>query len=719
MESDALRVQNAYARLNNLPVGASAAQTTAAQERLLTSQQRLSKSQSAMQAGTIAANTSGAKYATAQNGMGMMMAGAAVTGIGLLGASAMKGWIDAAMKMEVAMNNVGIATVNVKGQLTTLNDLQNTAYVTAGKTQFSAIDVMNMAQLAAVNGLNNRASLNAALPLLARGAEIAKIETGSSYQDTVPALVQLSHMFQKYGGKGMNDNIQLAVKSMLLSGATPNELVHTMAYLMPAKNMYGMPASDIFGATALSMNVGLAHGRGGSRIAAMFRAISPTFGAKGSTLTKHNEMLTELQTLGGGTFFKDGKFAGFTNMLEVTMRGLSKIHNQATRMALAGAVFGSAGAVTVSSLASQGAVNRWGNISQMLGPNGLPDVNKMQAQIAGTSQGQLTIFRTNLASIATIMGTQLLPAFHVFVSVLATVTTGIMNFLRANPALVQFVAIFVAITTAAALIAGPIMIAVGAIWLLNAAGALMGIAFLPITLIILGIAAAIAAVVLVIMHWSDITKFFGSLWKNFSAQIGDTIQMFLGPFQAVGQIFMDIFGPMIQGFVKGMWDKLLGMFPILQGVVTLFQHWGDVSKWISGIFDGLGQKVHDLAVSLGLIQNPATKSTYINPGADAAKYKPGQVQATHVLPGDGTVGMKFAVPHVHMPPPAHTGHGGHGGSGGVHFHTTVEIHGADSQTAEELGKKITPHVVKAHSELLRHAVHNTSIIPHSLIPGYN
>jgi hypothetical protein len=81
--------------------------------------------------------------------------------------------------------------------------------------------------------------------------------------------------------------------------------------------------------------------------------------------------------------------------------------------------------------------------------------------------------------------------------------------------------------------------------------------------------------------------------------------------------------------------------------------------------------------------------------------------------------MKFAVPHVHMPPPAHTGHGGHGGSGGVHFHTTVEIHGADSQTAEELGKKITPHVVKAHSELLRHAVHNTSIIPHSLIPGYN
>jgi len=127
----------------------------------------------------------------------------------------------------------------------------------------------------------------------------------------------MSHLFKTYGtpstgGAGaFNNMVNTTVRAMAVSGGTPAELVHTMAYMTGAINAYKMSPEEAITTTALSMNLGLAAGRGGSRLAALYRQIAPTGSGK------HNAALNELQQLGHGSFFHNGQFGGTANMLEV------------------------------------------------------------------------------------------------------------------------------------------------------------------------------------------------------------------------------------------------------------------------------------------------------------------------------------------------------------------------------------------------------------------
>ncbi len=528
VEANSRRLQDSYARMNyasaRLATNPSSPATQYAAQRAQTqydrAQEALGASQTGLQANKLTAGAAAQKAEQSASAMRLIGGGAVITGVGIAGADIVSHWLKAAEAMQTSLTTLKIASVGTNKELASIGD---TAYSVASKTQFSAPQILDMAKLAATNGLNNRAQLAAALPILAQGAEVAMVTKGVSYAQSIPAEVQLAHQFQEYGGKGLQHMVDMSTRALMVSGATPNELATTMSYLMPAMHQYKMSPDDVISATALAMNVGLAHGRGGASLAAMYRAVAPTAGARGSVFTKHNENLTQLEKLGGGSFFNaKGQFEGLTNLLMVTMRGLAgetAKHGQAAAMMMAQAVFGSAGGRAVATMASQGSLDRFKSVEHLLGPNGIESTAQMQGDLAGTTAGGWRIARTNMESFAAIMGTTLLPAFNAVGQAVARVTGALVGFATRHKDITRFVAVFVALATGVALVVGPIMLAVGAFQLLALAGVTTSIAFGPITLIVLGVAAAVAAVTLVITHWNDITRAAVSVWNGLAGTL--------------------------------------------------------------------------------------------------------------------------------------------------------------------------------------------------------
>lgn len=629
-----------------------------------------------------------ANLATAMGGVGKLVAGVGLIGVGLAGVGAMKGWVSAASELQSAMTGVQLATVGTRQQLDQLGSM---TFDIAAKTRFSAPDISAIEKLAATAGLNKRSDLISALPTLGNAAEVALQMKGVSYQESVPAFVQMAHLFQSYGGKKFNSLLDLAGRASVLSGDTPSSLENTLKYIMPAVNAYGLTPEDAISVSALASNVGLSGGRGGgSRIQAMFRGIAPLMSSRGGI---HNRAIDEIQKLGGHQFFKNGNFeqaGGVTNLLKTTMRALRSIPNQAKRMSLLNAAFGTAGGTALSSLATPGAVTRFQSIQGLLGPGGIASTSTMQQAFNSTISGQMATEATDLHSISTILGQQLLPILAPIVHGIVQITGALMSFLSHHKDVAQFVAVFTLVATTAALIVGPILAVAGAMQILTVAGVTTSIAFGPITLAIVGIAAAIAAGVWVWQHWGDIMKALSPVMEFFITPALNAMGQSLS---AVGNFIGILFEPigrMIQAFGK----------------------WADVSHILGNLFSWMGDKLHGFLQFLGILHDGPVKAPGSNPlTIPKSTYKAGQVQPGQVI--GGTVG---GVGGTYIPPIK----GAKGGGGGmapavpitIHVHIAAGAvvnhiapgHGHDpAKIADEVTTRSADALVKGFRDALAHS----------------
>jgi len=509
-----------------------------------------------------AAAAAHANLATAMGGIGKVALGAGLVGVGLAGVGVMKGWVSAASELQSAMAGVQLATLGVgsalqqASQLTTLQDM---TYGVAAKTRFSAPDIANIEKIAATSGLNKRTDLISALPTLANAAEIALQLKGTGYQESVPAFVQMAHLFQAYGGKKFNNLLDLAGRASVVSGDTPATMENTLKYLIPSVNAYGLTPEDAISVAALASNVGLSGGKGGgSRIQAMFRGIAPLLSSRGAL---HNKALDKIEQLGGHQFFTHGNFeaaGGVTNLLTTVMRAMERIPDQAKRMALLNAAFGAAGGTAISSLASEGAVARFHAIQGDLRPNGIASTGQMQQTLNATWVGQTATLATNMQSLSAILGQQLLPVLTPIVHGVVEMTGALVGFLSHHKDVAQFAAIFTLVASTAALVVGPIIAVSGAMQILAAAGITVSIAFGPITLAIVGITAAIAAGVWAWQHWGDIMR-----WAR------DHMVLLHNAIFALSVLIPPL------GLAIG-------------AGVLIFQHWGDITRTVGDALGALG-----------------------------------------------------------------------------------------------------------------------------------
>lgn len=422
-----------------------------------------------------------AEQARMNTGMGLLVAGGLVTGVGLAGVAAMKGWVDAATQVQDAMAGVSIAT---RGTQSDLQHIQQVAYTVSGQTQFSAPDVLAMAKLAATGGINNRTTLATMLPTLAQAAEIEYRLKGVSYQESVPAMVSIAHQFQSYGAQpGMNPQqaatantafqslIGRVVQAQTVSNLTPTELERSLAYLTSAHAGLGVSPAQAIEFTAFASNVGLTGGQGGgARLRAFFQRLAgPGVNAKGQPASNAwSQSLADIQQRGGGSFFDDkGTFGGVQNAFAIIAKASASFGaNQQQRLQEMTAAFGAPGSMIATVGSTPEAMARQKQLQQAFATDPIAFTRLAQMGLNATLIGQTITLGTNMHNLAAELGTALLPAATAALHGLVTLTGGIADFGAAHPRAVQAVAALTAAVTALALISGPILLIRGAMLLL-------------------------------------------------------------------------------------------------------------------------------------------------------------------------------------------------------------------------------------------------------------
>ncbi len=496
--------------------------------------------------------------------MAMLAGGLALTGAGLAGVRIMDTWVTKAGAMQDALVQVGIAA---KGTQDQLRDLYGQSFQVASQTQFSAPQVLDMEQMMARMGFRDltnkqtqRQVIGQAVPEFARAAEIDAHFQHVSYQSVVEALTQQAHMFGTYSGAALAKNVAYATGAGLSSGMTPQQQANTLRYLVPAQRTLGMTPLDAFSLAALGNQTGLTMGRGGSNIGALFRYMTPGGSAA------HRRGMAEVQQLGGGMFFnQQGNFKGVENALRIVNQFMKDAPNGVTRMMALTDTFKVQGAQAASVLGSDAALKQFEAIRQNVGSYTPERLVGVQGQLNATLPGQMTTLQTNLQSIQALLGQQLLPAVVPVIHAFVELTGGILTFLRTHQGVAQFIATFTAVATAAALIAGPVLIAAGAFGILSAAGLTLDLAFLPFTAIVLGIVAAVAAVTLAVTHWGDIMAWVGqhaTLLKNILV------------------VLAVLFPPLVVA---------------IGAAVLIFQHWSDIVHVVHDAMSVLGSFLQPFA----------------------------------------------------------------------------------------------------------------------------
>ncbi len=171
-----------------------------------------------------------------------------------------------------------------------------------------------------------------------------------------------------------------------------------------------------------------------------------------------------------------------------------------------------------------------------------------------------------------------------------------------------------AVATVFGVIDAAVMVLSGGFGVAAVAAGLLDLALSPVTLIIVGVGAAIAGVVLLVTHWSQVTTF-----------VAQNIRV-LGPILAA---LLAPFALMIAGVTT---------------IVALFTQWQNVTNLVGVAVNWLGGRLHDFLTFLGLVTGgPGGSSAVTQP-----RMIPGTVPAQSVLAG--RAGMVTLAAHPGLIP---------------------------------------------------------------------
>jgi hypothetical protein len=451
---------------------------------------------------------------TAAAGLGKSLAmiggGVALLTAGFAGLHVLSSWAKDAGVMQDALVQVGIAAGGTRAQLAAL---YSQSFAVANVTQYSGQDVLAMEQLMARQGFRDltgkktqRQVIGEAIPQFAQSAEIIQHFNKVGYEQTVTAFTSLSHMFGAFSGAALAANVAHATGAAVVSHLNPSQLVNTVRYLTPALKSGQLSSVDAIALAALGNETGLTMGKGGSNIGALLRSLAPTGAAK------HDRALLEIEKLAGGDFWQHGRALplpqelGLLNKFYDSAKGPKAQISPEMANYLAKNAFLVQGSQAAAVLANDASIKQFAAIRAQILTWTPAKEKEAQGELNMTLPGQMATLSGNLGSIRSLLGAQLLPAIGPILHGFVELTSSVVNLLRLHPGIAQFVVTFVAVSTAAALIAGPVLIAAGAFGILSAAGVLGTISFGPFILIALAVIGAVAGVTMAIQHWGDIMR---------------------------------------------------------------------------------------------------------------------------------------------------------------------------------------------------------------------
>ncbi len=508
------------------------------------------------------AAAAGASTAALSRSMALLGGGLAVTGGGLaladgLGKAAKKG-----AELQVVMAGIGLATGASQRQMAAL---QSTFTSIGLKNQMSQIDVAQLALASTHAGITNLAQLRASIGTIANFAEVQQLSTGVSRESAATTGVEYAHIFGAYTPQLLNPLINVLSKALThtpLTGAAFETLVSQFAG--QTSSLYGRSTPARLAAQRDDTMMGVLLGqmgqgtRGGTQFGSGLIHLAT---AKPGTAAYAAEQ--RLETAGGGRFFnQDGSFRGIRNLLSIITHA-ADVLTPGQMTAINKTAFGTVGMKTFGNLEQDARLGQWDQNAQTFAR--IPDIGRQQAVYNATAAGQSQQWHKNIETIVTIFGTALLPTLIKVSNALVGITRRVVEFMQANPRVVQIAAGFAMVATAAALIIGPVLAAAGAFGLLAAAS-------VPVLPIVLGITAAVAAAVLIFQNWSTVVAF-----------LNNPLGALTGKFGLIGQGIMLAFAPLI-GLIEG--------FSLLWAVGAKVIDWAGgfagIGRTIGGVFGAIG-----------------------------------------------------------------------------------------------------------------------------------
>jgi len=513
-----------------------------------------------------AAGVTGAQIDRLGKSLALVTAGAALTGVGVLLADGLGRAAKKGAELQTVMAGIGLATGASHAQMRALES----SFVSIGlKNQMSKIDVATLGLASTHAGITDIKQLQASIGTIANFAEVQQLSTHVSRDSAATTGVEYAHIFGAYTPQLLNPLINVLSKALThtpLTGAAFEALVSQFGGM--TASLYGRSTPDQLKAQRDDTMMGVLLGqmgqgsRGGTQFGSGLINLAT---AKPNTAAWRAEHT--LEKAGGGHFFnQDGSFRGVRNLLEI-INHAANVLSPGAMTTINKAAFGKVGMKVFGNLEQNARLQQWDVNATTFAR--IPGIDKQQAVYNATAEGQSQQWHKNIETAVTLFGTALLPTLVKVSQVLVGITHNMVDFMNTHQGIVKFAAGFSLVAAGAALVVGPVLMAAGAFGILSAAGLTLDLAFVPFTAIVLGIVAAVAAVTLVITHWSDIMA-----WASKHASLLRNIVLGLAI----------IFPPL--GIVIGV-------------AVLAFQHWGDIMRVVQTILSAFGTFLRPFAAVFG------------------------------------------------------------------------------------------------------------------------
>jgi hypothetical protein len=203
-----------------------------------------------------------------------------------------------------------------------------------------------------------------------------------------------------------------------------------------------------------------------------------------------------------------------------------------------------------------------------------------QAEAAADPMVQL---KNRVGDLQQEFGKALMPALTTMAVLLEKVTTKLIAFSTEHPQLTKVLMIVVAALGAVALVVGPLLLLLptmaASIGILSGAFGMLSLSMLPVTLAVVGIAAAITAGILI--------------WKNWDTIVNALQVTFEKVFNFISEIVKKVVGK-ITDLYNSKLGWLLPAGPLVKGILFLKKNWGEIFAFIRDTIQKVFTKITDV-----------------------------------------------------------------------------------------------------------------------------
>lgn len=244
----------------------------------------------------------------------------------------------------------------------------------------------------------------------------------------------------------------------------------------------------------------------------------------------------------------------------------------------------------------------------------LDDVFKRTDKSGRKIQKMKIAMTTAMSSIGESLMETLLPALQMLASILLNVSKFIDSLPGPIKTIISVILIVIAVIGPLTILMGSIITNVGVI--MTAIGTLLPLlggavtALLPFAPIIIGIIAAIAAIILIVKNWGTITQWFGNLWNsicdfasqhwnNFKDAISNGIQAIQSWLQSLGNWFTNLFNQVTQfgsNVANAIGNVANTIKTTFKNIIDSALNWG--KDLIDNFINGIQQKIGKLTKSV-------------------------------------------------------------------------------------------------------------------------